>query len=414
MTIRERESQFTAKHRKDELKFYESTYHFSSEQKEREFIKAQFSTKDELDKYYDYRKEWHRRSNELDTGEAPLAVICELVSMCNLKCDMCYTNTEEFQEAIVGAQRILPWDSVKKIVDECVDIGVCSMLFSWRGESALYKSTGADGKLYDFADVLAYAQKKGILEVTSLTNGRALTVKLIKKIVLAQPNWISFSIDGMGANYDKIRKSVKGEDVKNGESPFKIVIDNIKKLIEIRDKQGFTRPQIRTNSIYPPIANAPEKYKSLMEDLGVGLVTVNEILDFRGAELPKDAISDKWFCQYPFQRLVVSANGVIMACPGAHNEEDGVVLGRYIGSAQKEINKSKAFEIKNYKEMSLKEAWASQKLKKIQSLHKTNHRKDINACKHCRHGAVTHGVTWIPDDWDMESMNWGKRDWRNG
>ena len=45
---------------------------------------------------------------------------------------MCYTITDEFKNTVLGAQRMLPWKTVKKIIDECSEIGVYSMLFSWR------------------------------------------------------------------------------------------------------------------------------------------------------------------------------------------------------------------------------------------------------------------------------------------
>ena len=409
MNMREREKDLVDQFNNNNLKFKETTYHFSSKEKEEQFVKAQFETPEQLARYREYRLEWHRRSNEFDAGKFPLTVICELVSVCNLHCSMCYTNTPEFQEAIIGVQRVLPWDTVVSVIDECVEIGVYSILFSWRGESTLYRSKGSDGKLHDFADVLDYARTRGILEVTSLTNGRNLSDKLIEKIVLAQPNWISFSVDGMDDGYGKIRKSLKAEEA---EDPFQVVVSNIKKMVEIRDTLGFTRPQIRTNTIFPPISNDPEKYKTFMEEIGVGLVTVNELLDFRGAELPEEAISDNWFCQYPFQRLVISANSIIMPCPGAHNEEDELVLGRYMGASSKQIVKNGKTKTINYAEISLKQAWGLQKLKKIHKLHRDNRRKEIMSCKHCRHGAVTHGVDWIPEDWDMERMEWRGRMWR--
>ncbi|SVD50628.1 uncharacterized protein METZ01_LOCUS403482, partial [marine metagenome] len=200
---RVKDEQLAQKYNKSRLRFDESTYYFSSLEKEQKFIDAQFPTPELREKYQAYREEWHRRADEMDAGDRPLAVICELVSSCNLHCDMCYTVTPEFQETVVGSQRMMPWEQVIKIVDECAEIGVYSILFSWRGESTMYRVKDSDGKTKDFGDVLAYARMKRILEVTSLTNGRLLTKELAKKIVDAQPNWISFSIDGLDKTYDK-------------------------------------------------------------------------------------------------------------------------------------------------------------------------------------------------------------------
>ena len=105
--IREREGHLRSKYSEQKLNFDESTYHYSSSDKEKKFLESQYPNVRDMEKYKLYREEWHRRSDELDAGSFPLAVIAELVSTCNLKCEMCYTITPEFQEAIVGAQRIL-------------------------------------------------------------------------------------------------------------------------------------------------------------------------------------------------------------------------------------------------------------------------------------------------------------------
>lgn len=409
--IRQREHDLTCAHGKPALTFHESTHHFSEEQRERAFIEAQFSTPELLGRYEAYRREWHRRSAEMDPGETPLAVIIELVSTCNLACEMCYTRTPEFQESVVGAQRMMPWERVTRLVDECAELGVCSVLFSWRGASSLYRSRGPDGSPRDFADALDYTRRRGILEVTSLTHGRSLSDALIERIVLARPNWISFSIDGLDEAYDRIRGPIAGED---GRRPFEVVFSNLKKMVETRDRLGQMLPQIRTNTIYPAIADDPDRYRRVMEDAGVGLVTVNELLDFRGAELPDDAIAENWFCQYPFQRLVVSANGVLLPCPGAHNEEASVLLGRFKGAPDKRLRDNGAMRVYDIPEMTLAEAWRCDRISEIRASHRDGRRTEITACKHCRHGAKTHGVRWVPDDWNMETMEWRDRAWRNG
>jgi len=401
--FRVKDKEIAKKYETNKMDFDESTYYYSSEEKEQEFINAQFITEEEKKIYKAYREEWHRRADELDAGEKPLAVICELVSSCNLHCDMCYTITPEFQDTVVGSQRMMPWEQVVKIVDECVEIGVYSMLFSWRGESTMYRVKGPDGKLRDFGDVLAYARNKGILEITSLTNGRLMTPELVKKIVDAQPNWISFSVDGIGEIYDKVREQVNTD---KGANPFKLLVKNIKMLVEERDRRGLTKPQIRSNTIFPAISENPEKYKQFMEDIGVSMVTVNAILDYRGAEMEEDDILDNWFCQYPFQRLVVSANGTIMACPGAHNEEEEVAMGLYPGGSKKTVKVNGTEKVIEQPEMTLMEAWNSDKLNEVRRLHAANRRKDIWACKHCRHGAKKYGAKWIPEEWDMQEMKW--------
>jgi len=395
----------------------EQQHSFDTPERQAAFVCAQYPTKEERARYERYRQEWYRRAKEFDPGEFPLAVGLELVSTCNLGCTMCYTITDEFQNSVVGAQRMLPWKHVIRVIDECAALGVCSILFSWRGESTLYKSV-ENGRTYNFADALAYARNKGILEVSSLTHGQMIDQRMAEEIVEAEPNWINVSIDGLGDVYNKIRtpRNRKGTEY----DAFKVVTENVKRLVHIRNARGKTRPQIRTNTIFPPIANDPDAYYRFMVEIGVDWVTVNEILDFRGSgndgeELPVDAVRQNWACQYPFQRLMLSANGVVVPCTGAHNEEISLVLGRYLGTPSKAIRNVRGdIEDVSLPEMCIEELWHCRKLQSIRELHRSGMRTSIKGCRNCRHGAVKHGVQWVPESWDMAKMEWDGRKFRNG
>lgn len=397
----------------DQIPVNDVQHSFDSEAREKAFIEAQFNSPEDLARYRTYRDEWYRRAKEFDPGPAPLAVVCELVSTCNLGCSMCYTITPEFQDSVVGATRMLPWPVVKAVIDECAELGVPSMLFSWRGESTLYRVRDENFNVVTFPDVLAYARKRGILEITSLTHGQTIDADMAARLVEAEPSWISISLDGLGSVYNKLRTPPK---LKGGDyDAFEVVAGNIRNLVAARDKAGKTRPRIRTNTIFPAIANDPKAYRAFMETIGVDWVTVNELLDFRGENLPPEAIKQDWACQYPFQRLTVSANGVMLPCTGAHNEEDGLVLGRYRGSPAKVvIGKDRKPVDVPLRETTLAEAWTGPKLESIRALHKSGRRVEIDpGCRNCRHGAVHHGAEWIPEEWDMDKMEWrGEVIWR--
>jgi hypothetical protein len=323
---------------------------------------------------------------------------------------MCYTITEEFQSSVIGAQRIMPWSLVTAIIDECAELGVYSMLFSWRGESSLYRSRDENGAIRTLPDVFAYARDKGILEITCLTNGQSLTPELMDGIVDAEPSWISFSVDGMGENYNKIRTPVSKRGT--GYDAFKKIKENIAYLAGARDKAGKTRPQLRCNSIFPPISRDPEGYYRQMKEIGIGWITVNELLDFREDELPEDAIIPDFICQYPWQRLTVSANGYIVPCTGAHNEEHDMILGRYPGTAEKNVVDGNTKRTVKAPVRTLSECWSSQEMNRIRDKHRNVERRGIHTCKICRHGAVKHGVEWVPDDWNMETMEWESGAWK--
>ena len=61
-------------------------------------------------------------------------------------------------------------------------------------------------------------------------------------------------------------------------------------------------------------------------------MTVNELLEWSlhdDGSISMDSVQQDWSCQYPFQRLTISANGVIVPCNGAVHEESGLVVGTY-------------------------------------------------------------------------------------
>tara|TARA_B110000037_G_scaffold211495_1_gene263137 strand:- start:5921 stop:7237 length:1317 start_codon:yes stop_codon:yes gene_type:complete len=382
-------------------------YVFVDEEKEEEFHHNMYPKKEDRIKYENYRGEWYRRAKEFDAGDFPLSVNIELVSTCNLACTMCYTITDKFQNAIVGAQRMIPWKIVKTIIDEAVEIGVYCISFSWRGESTMYRSKDEEtGRTMTFPDVLKYAREAGILEVNSLTHGQLIDDKMAEEIVLAQPSWISFSIDGMREEYNKIR--TPANKLNTDYDAFDVVSKAIKRLIFFKKKHNLKRPQIRTNSIFPAIQDNPEEYRDYMLGIGVDFITVNEIVDYRHHKLDDKMVRENWACQFPFQRLTVSANGVMLPCTGCYNEEIGLVLGKYEGSQSKTVRDYDGNVAKSdLEDLTLLKAWHGSKLRNIRKLHKEGLRKQIEpGCRNCHHGAQKHGADYVPKEWDNKSQQW--------
>jgi MoaA/NifB/PqqE/SkfB family radical SAM enzyme len=378
---------------------------YVSEEKEEEFYRGMYPNKKDREVYEAYRDEWYRRAKEFDAGEVPLSINIELVSTCNLACTMCYTITDKFQNSIVGAQRMMPWKIVKAIIDDAADNGVFCLSFSWRGESTMYRYNDGD-KVYTFPDVLKYAVDRGILEVNSLTHGQLIDEKMAEEIVLAQPSWISFSIDGLEKEYNQIR--TPADKLNTDYNAFERVIESIKMVNKYKKKHNSLRPQLRTNTIFPAIQKNPEEYKKFMENIGIDFITVNEIVDYRHHKLEDENVRENWACQFPFQRLTISANGIVLPCTGCYNEEIGLVIGKYTGSADKVVKDYSGKIAKSQLDsFSIKEAWNSEKIKNIRKLHKSGRRKEIEpGCRNCHHGAAKHGADYVPKEWDKDTQQW--------
>lgn len=389
----------------DRIPIHQVQYSFDTEERERAFVEAMFPTEDELARYRVYRTEWHRRPKENDPGPAPLAVCCELVSTCDLACSMCYTITRDFRNSVAGSNRLMPWPLARRVIDECAELGVASLLLSWRGEPTLYRWRDGD-RVVTFPDVVAYARRRGILEITAITHGQNIDDAMAAAIVAAEPSWISFSVDGMEDDYNKIRTPPHVDPARY--DAFATVIANIGRLVRARRAAGWRRPQIRTNAIFPAVARDPDRYRRTLLDVGVDMITVNELLDLRAGGLDADHVNEDWGCQYPFQRLSVTTGGTVLPCTGAYLEQSGLALGRYRGFPPRQLRDAEGREISmDMPELSLAEAWHCSKLETIRSLHQGGRRCEIDpGCRDCNHGARKHGYDRAPEDWDSEAMRW--------
>ena len=403
----ELENLYTSDDNQIKIPTNQTHYAFESKENLKNFINNQFPNEKDLKKYKEYRNIWHQRAKNFTPGDFPIAVCAELVSTCDLSCSMCYTITKEFKNTVMGAQRMLPWKIVKNIIDECAELGVYSILFSWRGEPTLYRDIDENGEEINLPKVLKYARQKGILEITTLTHGQLIDEKMAHEIVDAEPSWISFSFDGIKEKYNAIRTPTKYQG--KSYDAFSVVTKNIKRLVEIRNSKNKKRPQIRSNAIYPAITDNPMDYYNTLKDLGVDMVTVNELLDLRDGKPLDEMINMDWACQYPFQRLTVSANGAILPCTGAHKEESGLVLGLYEGSKEKKLrNVDGSFQEIKLPFHNLKSAWKCKKLQKIRYLHANGRRCEIEpGCRNCNHGIKKFGAKRThTNEWNLKTQSW--------
>ena len=114
------------------------------------------------EEYADYRMQWTTNAKEQIVRDYPLLVDIELSSLCNLKCPMCYTITEEFAQNVCTTR--MDWDLYTRIIDEIAG-KVPAIRLSLRGEATLHKR---------FPECVSYARDRGIKEISTLTHGGKL------------------------------------------------------------------------------------------------------------------------------------------------------------------------------------------------------------------------------------------------
>lgn len=306
----------------------------------------QFEIKRSKGHFWDFVKNrirWHFLPRLNHVSEFPSHVDIELSSLCDLNCPMCYTTTDEFKKNV--NQKILDLDLFKKIIDECVDHNLYSIRLSLRGEAFL------NPHIFDMID---YAKKSGIKEISTLTHGGHLNEEKFEKLIKLDLDWLTISFDGVGEMYNKIRAPLKFEDM----------VEKIRKFNEIKKAKGVVKPVIKVQTIWPAISKNPEEFYNTFNPI-VDQVASNPLIDW----LFKDTNEEKLFmenftCPQLWQRLLIGSDGKVMLCG---NDE----LGAHI--------------VGDINSQSIMEVWHGEKLEKAREIHRRhNGVKEINICKNCQ------------------------------
>lgn len=275
--------------------------------------------------YAEYRSNWSRLATEQIVSDYPLLVDIELSSLCNLKCPMCYTITDKFKEQ-VNATR-MEWDLYTRIIDE-IGGKVPAIRLSLRGEATLHRK---------FVEAVRYAKEHGIKEVSMLTHGGKLTPDYFRQIAEAGIDWITISADGIGATYEEIRKPLKFADL----------LEKLKAIKAMKAANGWPRPVIKVQGIWPAIKENPQAYYDTFEPI-TDLVAFNPLIDYLGNDSHIEYL-ENFSCPQQYQRLVIGADGRVMKC--SNDEENREVIG-------------------DLKRETVHQIWHGEKMQQVRELHK--------------------------------------------
>lgn len=315
---------------------------FNLDTDERELLFEKNRGSDDPEGYKEYRREWFENPKTKTLKPYPLHVDIELASICNLKCPMCYTITQQFKEKV--NTKLMSWDLYTKIIDEIGPAGVYSIRLSLRGESFLHKR---------IIDAIQYAKDKGIKEVSTLTNGVKLDEEMFKKIMDAGIDWITISFDGINETYERIRKPAK----------FARSVEKIANYQKIKKEAGKVKPVIKVQSILPAIRDNIEEYFDIFNPI-TDLLSSNPLIDYLQNDDVNTIEYEKNFsCPMIYQRLVIGADGVTMMC--SNDEENEYPVG--------DANKDTVYDM-----------WNGEKMQQARESHAKHHGvKDYSICKKC-------------------------------
>lgn len=299
---------------------------YSMETPERDALFEQYRGQGWESEYAEYRRNWSDYPTQQLVPEYPLLVDIELSSVCNLRCPMCYTITDEFKQHVNVTR--MEWELYKKIIDQ-IGGRVPAVRLSLRGEATLHPK---------FIDAIKYAKEAGIKEVSMLTHGGKLTLPYFKRMVDAGIDWITISVDGVGEIYEKIRRPLKFPDL----------LEKIKAIKQFKFEHGLVRPVIKVQGIWPAImeSGADTYYNTLAPY--VDLVAFNPLIDYLSNDSHIEYL-ENFTCPQQYQRLVIGADGLVMKC--SNDEENREVIG-------------------DIKQESVHQLWHGERMQEVRELHK--------------------------------------------
>lgn len=285
-----------------------------------------------------------QRADNLEMLDHPLQIDVELNSGCNMNCPFCLHGYEDIKNFNMCTEQY------HKIIDEAVALGTTSLKLNYINEPMLRK---------DLEDCIKYAKDAGIVNVYLVTNGTLLTPKRRKSMMASGITKIFISIDAVtSGTYNQQRL----------DGRFPLVVENVCKLIDERNKAGKEFPIVRVSFLKNALnIHEAEAFENFWQDRAdvIAFQKMNEVPDQKTGLIVTDAEMPDKGCEFPFKQLVVEAGGDILPCC------------KMAG---------KKLKIGNIKDMTLKEAWNSKKMKGIQKLHTGDGWKKHKICRDCMMG----------------------------
>lgn len=289
------------------------------------------------ERFKEYRRKWKQWPETFHVGDFPLFIDVEVTSACNLKCPFCATT---YRGSDI-AKGFMPFDTLKKIIDEGADNDLYGVKFNIRGEPLVHP---------EIVRFVEYAKSKGLIDVYFNTNAMLLTEEVSARLIDAGLDRISISFEGFTKEvYERNRVGAK----------FETVLANIEALQSLKARLGADHPRVRVQTVLlPELADSFDEYKEFWSP------RVDEVgmLDYKEMKAKKRGLKYPWACPQIWQRMGIWWDGTIMPCN--HDDEAGLAVG-------------------NVNEMSIKQAWGSDQLGELRQTHRKGLGHLVEVCDGC-------------------------------
>ena len=285
--------------------------------------------------YFENRYQWFKYPKWHYVAPFPLHVDFEVSSRCNLSCPMCFRRHFEQDQEFMD----MDFELFKKGVDECAANNLYSIRLSWRGESTLHPQ---------LFEMIRYARKAGIKEVSFLSNGSALNRAFSLGLIEAGLDYLTVSVDAVRDNYNELRNPLD----------FAQTVRNIRELYALKEERGNGFPKVKIQGIYEYFKDDVDEYYETF-----GTITDNISFNVKhDYELLNVDQEDNLYCPYLWQRITVSASGVIPLC--ISDWDLHLKLG-------------------DLKEETIKEVWHGKVMEEYRKIHVANRRLELKPCQKC-------------------------------
>ena len=266
--------------------------------------------------------ETQKASREECLGGYPYWMVIDPANVCNLNCPFCPTG----QKRNSRPKSFLSFDSFQKIADELGPYLIHIDFCNW-GEPLLNS---------DISKMITYAKKFNI-DTKVDTNLNQLTEQEIEDLILSGLDKLIVSIDGATPHtYSKYR--VGGN--------FYKVMDNLKLLLKKRNQLGRHNPYISWQFlVFRHNEHEIEEVKKIGQDMGVDHVGISKAFigykdwiplnpeysnyNYQKVDSPSQELTSEFFndppdkfCDWPWEAIVINANGSISPCCSVEDEKD--------------------------------------------------------------------------------------------
>ena len=237
------------------------------------------------DAYSEYRRKWNENPIGFVVEPFPLHLDVEISSRCNLACVFCDRRGKK-----IDGEGDMSFDMFKSILDEAAEYRLCGLKLSCRGEPLLNP---------DAADMVAYARKRGVLDVYFNTHGMLLTEEMSRRLIDAGLNRISISVEG--TDPERFEKARRG-------ASFSKIVQNIETLRNLKEQFSSETPHIRVQSVQLPWVDKDE-YKHFWSGLA------DEVLILRcKGRASTEVLEAPYACSQLWQRMTIYNDGTIHGC----------------------------------------------------------------------------------------------------